>query len=96
MLHALMYHGGFETNFQRLKPGASSFLGSDGTERTLPDWPDTAEGLRVGYMEKAGKRFVAVRVRDDDDDIVLHNELLIDPPSHMGYGKRFSAEPTLI
>ena len=96
MLHALTYHGSFETNFSRLKPGATTFLGSDGSEHTLPDWPDDAEGMRVGYMEKAGKRFVAVRVMDDEDDVVLQNELLIDPPSHMGYGKRFSPEPTLI
>ena len=47
-------------------------------------------------MEKAGKRFVAVRVMDDQGDVILGNELLIDPPSHMGYGKRFSPEPTII
>ena len=91
-----MYHGGFESNFSRMKPGAKTFVGSDGTEKIIPDWPDEADGLRVGYMEKAGKRFVAVRVLDDKSDVVLGNELLIDPPSHMGYGKRFSAEPTII
>jgi hypothetical protein len=96
MLHALMYHGGFETNFPELKAGARTFVGSDGTERVLPEWPDEADGLRIGYMERAGKRFVAVRVMDDEDDVVLAHELLIDPPTHMGYGKRFSAEPTLI
>ena len=96
MPHALMYHGGFETNFPELKAGARTFGGSDGTQRVLPDWPDEADGLRVGYMERAGKRFVAVRVIDDEDDVVLEHELLIDPPTHMGYGKRFSAEPTLI
>ena len=91
-----MYHGGFESNFSRMKSGAKTFLGSDGSEKIIPDWPDEADGLRVGYMEKAGKRFVAVRVLDDKSDVVLGNELLIDPPSHMGYGKRFSAEPTII
>lgn len=96
MVHALMYHGGFETNFPALKPGADSFTGSDGSQRALGDWPSNADGLRIGYMEKAGKRFVAVRVMDDEGDVVLENELLIDPPTHMGYGKRFSAEPTLI
>ena len=96
MVHALMYHGGFESNFSILKPGAQSFTGSDGSQRSLGDWPPNADGLRIGYMEKAGKRFVAVRVMDDDSDVVLENELLIDPPTHMGYGKRFSAEPTLI
>lgn len=91
-----MYHGGFEANFPRMKPGAATFLGSDGSEKVIPAWPDEADGLRVGYMEKAGKRFVAVRVMDDGADVVLENELLIDPPSHMGYGKRFSPEPTII
>lgn len=96
MQHALMYHGGFESNFSRLKPGATTFLGSDGTEHMIPAWPDEADGLRVGYMEKAGKRFVAVRVVTDQADLVLENELLLDPPSHMGYGKRFGPEPTVI
>ncbi len=96
MPHALMYHGGFETNFSRLASGARTFLGSDGREHPLPDWPDEADGLRIGYMEKPGKKFVAVRVMDDTDDIVLEHELLLDPPSHMGYGHRFSPEPTVI
>jgi hypothetical protein len=91
-----MYHGGFEANFSRMKSGANTFLGSDGSERVIPEWPDEADGLRIGYMEKAGKRFVAVRVMDDLDDVMLGNELLIDPPSHMGYGRRFSPEPTVI
>jgi hypothetical protein len=96
MPHALMYHGGFESNFSRMKSGSSTFVGSDGNERPIPDWPEEADGLRIGYMEKAGKRFVAVRVMDDKDDVMLNNELLIDPPSHMGYGNRFSPEPTII
>ncbi|NUQ11324.1 MAG: hypothetical protein HUU26_03210 [Gemmatimonadaceae bacterium] len=96
MPHALMYHGGFEANFTRLTPGARSFLGSDNSERVIPEWPDEADGLRIGYMEKQGKRFVAVRVMDGADDVVLEHEVLLDPPSHMGYGKRFSPEPTII
>ena len=47
-------------------------------------------------MEKAGKRFVAVRILDDEDDVVLQHPLLLDPPRHMGYGKRFGAEPTIV
>jgi hypothetical protein len=91
-----MYHGSFEANFSRMKSGATSFVGSDGSEHAIQDWPDEADGLRIGYMEKAGKRFVAVRVMDDKADVMLGNELLLDPPSHMGYGKRFSHEPTII
>lgn len=96
MSHALMYQGGFERNHAELRSGSRRFLGSDGTERELPDWPVEADGARIGYMEKAGKRFVAVRVLDDVDDVVLEHPLLLDPPRHMGYGKRFSAEPTII
>jgi hypothetical protein len=96
MSHALMYHGSFESNFSRIKPGATSFLGSDGSEKVIPDWPDEADGLRIGYMEKEGKRFVAVRVMDDESDVILRNELLLHPPSHMGHGKRFAPEPTVI
>src|SRR5262245_12632988 len=95
MQHALMYHGGFETNFPHLAAGTRTFRGSDGSERVLGDWPDEVDGLRVGYMEKPGKRFVAVRVMDDDSDVVLGHELLIDPARHLGFGKRFSAEPTV-
>lgn len=91
-----MYHGGFEANFSKMKSGASHFVGSDGAERAIPEWPAEADGLRIGYMEKAGKRFVAVRVMHDNADVMLGNELLIDPPSHMGYGNRFSPEPTVI
>ena len=96
MTHALMYHGGFEANFGRMKAGDTTFVGSDGSVKPMNDWPDEADGLRVGYMEKAGKRFVAVRVMDDEADVMLDQELLIDPPTHMGYGKRFSPEPTII
>lgn len=96
MPHALMYHGGFEANFATMKSGAKTFVGSDGANKVIPDWPDEADGLRIGYMEKAGKKFVAVRVMDAKADVILENELLIDPPSHMGYGKRFSPEATII
>ena len=96
MRHGLRYHGGFERNYATLQPGAQSFLGSDGAEHTLPEWPVEVDGLRVGYMEKPGKRFVAVRVQDDEADVVLRHEVLLDPSSHLGYGKRFSAEPTVI
>jgi hypothetical protein len=96
MPHALMYHGGFERNRPALKSGATTFQGSDGADRPIPPWPPEATGLRVGYMEQAGKNFAAVRVQDDQADIVLDHPLLLEPSRHMGYGKRFSAEPTMI
>lgn len=96
MRHGLIYHGGFERNFPNLKPGATTFMGTDGTEHQLQAVPSDIKGVRVWYMEKAGKKFFAVRVQHGGDDVVLQNEVLIDPPRHMGYGVRFSPEPTQI
>ena len=96
MRHALRYHGAFERNFESLRPGARTFQGTDGVEHELPPWPSKADGIRVSYMEKAGKRFAAVRVEYGDTDIVLRNEVLIEPGRHMGFGQRFSPEPTEI
>jgi hypothetical protein len=96
MRHALRYHGAFERNFEGLRAGTRTFHGTDGAEHELPDWPPQADGLRVSYMEKAGKRFAAVRVEYDDTDVALRNEVLIEPGRHMGFGQRFSPEPTEI
>ena len=91
----MTYHGG-ERNFPALKVGASTFEGTDGTAHDRPATPDDVDGVRVDYMEKAGKKFAAVRVQRGADDVVLEHEVLIDPPTHMGYGKRFGHEPTLV
>jgi len=96
MRHALIYHGGFERNFPSLKPGTSTFIGTDGTEHKLTAVPPDVDGVCVWYMEKAGKKFAAVRVQAGKNDIVLENDLLLHPPTHMGHGKRFGPEPTLI
>ena len=96
MSHALMYHGGFDRNYPDLRPGARTFHGSDGSERVLPAWPAEVQGARIGYMERGGKKFVAVRVLDDEADLVLQHPVLIDETRHLGYGKRFGAEPTII
>ena len=96
MPHALMYHGGFEANFSNMKSGAKTFISTDGSEVAIPDWPAEVDGLRIGYMEKAGKKFVAVRVMHGKSDVMLENEMVITPASHMGHGKRFSPEPTVI
>ena len=95
MRHALMYQGSFEENHASLAPGTSTFRGTDGTARALPDWPKEVDGVRIGYMEKAGKRFVAVRVQFDGHDIVLDTPVVIDQMRHLG-SKRFSPEATII
>jgi hypothetical protein len=96
MRHGLIYHGGFERNFPTLKAGATSFSGTDGEPHELPAVPAEINGVHVWYMEKAGKKFAAVRVQRGGDDVVLENEVLLDPGRHMGFGNRFSPEPTMI
>ena len=90
-----MYQGAFELNYTELQPGRTTYKSTEGDERPLPAWPKSADGLRVGYMEKAGKKFFAVRVLFDDHDVVLENPVVIDPLRHMD-NQRFSAEPTAV
>lgn len=96
MRHALMYVGGFERNFPALSTSTTSFQGSDGQSHQYAPWPKSADGLRISYMEKSGKKFVAVRVADGESDVVLKNELVMVPGEHFGFGTRLSAEPTLV
>lgn len=96
MRHALMYIGGFERNFANLTPTSTTFEGSDGEAHPYPEWPSSADGLRVAYMEKAGKKFVAVRVSDAQNDVVLQNELVLIPGQHFGFGARLGPEPTSV
>jgi hypothetical protein len=96
MRHCLVYTGGFERNFPKLSAGATSFEGTDGSAHPVPAVPADVDGVCVYYMEKAGKKFAAVRVRHGSDDVVLHHELLLDPARHMGHGHRFAPEPTVV
>lgn len=96
MRHALMYVGGFERNFPSLTTSTTAFQGSDGQSHPYAPWPKSADGLRISYMEKSGKKFVAVRVADGESDVVLKNELVMVPGEHFGFGTRLSAEPTLV
>ena len=96
MRHALMYIGGFERNFPTLTSSTATFTGTDGKEHPYMAWPASADGLRIGYMEKHGKKFVAVRVADDTSDVVVKNELAMVPGEHFGFGTRLSGEPTLV
>ncbi len=91
-----MYVGGFERNFPKLTTSTTSFDGTDGQPHPYAPWPHSADGLRVSYMEKHGKKFVAVRVADGTNDVVLKNELVMVPGEHFGYGTKLSGEPTLV
>lgn len=96
MRHALMYVGGFERNFHNLSATTTTFEGSDGKSHPYPAWPSSANGLHICYMEKAGKKFVAVRVADGTSDVVLVNEMVMEPGEHYGFSIRLSGEPTLV
>jgi hypothetical protein len=96
MRHALMYIGGFERNFPNLTSSTASFTGTDGKDHQYGAWPSSADGVRIGYMEKHGKKFVAVRVADDTSDVIVKNEMVMVPGEHFGFGTRLSGEPTLV
>lgn len=95
MRHAIRFEGGYERNFSSLRPGTRDYQGDDGDRHAIPDWPADAPGLRFGYMEQPGKRFVAVRVGFGDQEVILQNPVRLDPTRHLG-GKRFSPEPVAI
>lgn len=96
MNHALMYVGGFERNFKNLTTSSNSFEGTDGQSHPYPAWPSEADGIRVSYMEKAGKKFCAVRVADGQNDVVLANDMVLVPGEHFGFGTRLSGEPSVV
>lgn len=91
-----MYVGGFERNFPKLTTSTTAFDGTDGQPHQYQPWPPSADGLRIGFMEKHGKKFVAVRVADGTSDVVLKNETVMVPGEHFGFGTRLSGEPTLV
>ena len=91
-----MYVGGFERNRRNLTPASTSFEGSDGQSHDYPAWPDNTDGIRVSFMEKAGKKFVAVRVADATSDVVIPNELVLVPGEHFGFNTRLSGTPSVV
>ena len=96
MRHALRYAGNFEKNFMKQTTASTSFEGSDGQQHEYAPWPDGVNGLRISFMEKAGKKFVAVRVADGTSDVVLHNEMVLVSGEHFGFGVHLSGTPTMV
>lgn len=95
MLHGYRYNGAFERNYPRLQPGSTTYLATSGRESELVPWPDGVDGLRVGYMEKKGKKFFAVRLQFEECDLVLDTPLALDAERHLG-NKRLSPEPIVV
>ena len=96
MRHALRYAGHFEKNFMNLTTASTTFEGSDGQQHEYAPWPDGVNGLRIAFMEKAGKKFVAVRIADDTSDVVLRNEMVLVPGEHFGFGVHLSGSATVV
>lgn len=84
MQHAIRYEGGFERNVATLRAGATDFEGDDGARHSMAPWPAAADGLRFGFMERHGKRFVAVRVQYRAHDVVLRHDVPLDAMRHLG------------
>lgn len=95
MLHALVYQGAFELNYVQLAKGTSSYIATDGKPRDLEKRPLAVDGLVIGYMEKTGKKFLAVRLQFENFDILLKNAVLLDPLRHMD-NRRFSPRPIVL
>ncbi len=91
MRHAIRYEGGFELNHPTLHAGASDFESDEGGRHPMPAWPPDIDGLRFGFMERRGKRFVAVRAQYGETDVVLTNAVPIDASRHLN-GRRIAAE----
>src|SRR4030095_12857240 len=86
--HALMYVGGFERNFPNLSPSTTTFTGTDAKERACQPCPSSADGLRLSYMEKHGKKFLIVRVGDGKSDVVLKKAMVMEPGETFDFGTR--------
>jgi hypothetical protein len=92
MQHVIRFEGGFERNFATLRADDGEYEGDDGSRQHVVPWPAEADGVRFGFMEQRGKRFLAVRVQYADDEVLLRHPVRLDPSRHLG-GRRFSARP---
>jgi hypothetical protein len=92
MQHVMRFEGGFERNFEAMRSGVREYEGDDGVRHHPVPWPAEANGVRFGFMEQRGKRFLAVRLQYDEEDIVLGHPVRLDTVRHLG-GRRFSARP---
>lgn len=95
MLHGYRYNGAFERNYAALRPGTDSYVSTRGQACDLEPWPPEVDGVRVGYMEKRGKKFFAVRLQFEDHDLVLENPVALDFSRHLG-NKRLSPRPITV
>ena len=95
MRHAVVYHGSMEANHALLEPGVTTFVGTDGHRRALPQVPARVNGIQFGYMERPGKKRFIVILRYRDVALVLANPVSLEPIRHLG-GQRLVAAPAEI
>src|SRR5713226_8886514 len=94
MIHSIGYHGPFDPNFKRLKPGVTSYERRDQSRKKIPKPSRRVDGVRFGYMEKPLKEFVAVRAQFAGIDVILRRELDLPPRGRRMAGKGFGPKPT--
>ena len=84
MLHALIYHGAYELNFDSLPPGARrpTRRPTAGCCRWRRD-RSTSMASSSATWKRARKKFSAVRLQFEERDIVLANPLVLEPMRHM-------------
>lgn len=93
LIHAIAYHGHYDYNFERLKPGFRRYKHRNGSTHPVPAPPRYVKGVLFGFMEKPRKRFVGVRARYAGLDVVLDNPLPLRPRRHTD-GKGFGPRPS--
>jgi hypothetical protein len=98
MKHAIGYLGHYDRDFADLKPGVRRYRRKDGTTGSVALRPRNVDGIFFGYLECAGKKFVAVRAEYGGHDVLVKNPVLLKPPRHTdrkGFGpnsSRFGGE----
>jgi hypothetical protein len=93
MKHAIGYLGWYERSFPRLKAGDYKCLLKDGSVSKIDERPRNVDGVFFGYMECAGKKFVAVRAEHGGYNVVVSNPVPLKPKRHTD-GKGFGPNPS--
>lgn len=93
MLHGVMRQGTFEANARVLQPGGTTYV-VDGAVRELPAWPASVDGIRFGALERR-RRMLIVRVAFGDQDVILHQPVVLDPVRHLD-GRRPEAAVVVV
>ncbi|HXC24462.1 MAG TPA: hypothetical protein VNU46_00995 [Gemmatimonadaceae bacterium] len=89
MMHALVYYGKLDTNFQQLASDTPSYIDTAGKSKRIRN--TSANGIVFGYMVRGTDEYFGVRA----NDIVLEYPVRLQSGYHTD-GKGFGPNPTLI